>query len=300
MTSTVNHPEVIEIFDDSDNDITALPARQRTAARGQLGTLRNPSIQQNRQPEILRTPPPAATDRDAPRRAADLFPAADAQMAALGRTLGDNLDQAIGLIQEWDRQLFPNKPRHRNVQTPYVGQARHLDFADRVPPTTLRDRRPASPPYSPTTPPPQHHLANATGRYPNSAEDEGAFDRNDIEYILPVEGSPSRPKEPARPVVEFDIVLQQILEIFPDICPSHVRDIYEERVSSYPPAENLGEIVIMQIAENGEKYPKAKTKKPARKRKSDEGSDEEEDEDLVAEYTSKDRPTASAADIDEA
>ncbi|MCJ1384544.1 hypothetical protein MMC17_007661 [Xylographa soralifera] len=104
------------------------------------------------------------------------------------------------------------------------------------------------------------------------------------------------------PEVLYQLYLDKILEVFPDVCHDHLRTLYDTNAAAFPVErsqlvdEELSQAVIVQILD-AEKYPTEKEKKKKLKRKRAEGSDGEEDE---VNYTRPSRPKITAAEIQDA
>ncbi|KAI4154582.1 MAG: hypothetical protein LQ340_001573 [Diploschistes diacapsis] len=305
MTSRNKHPEIIEIDDDSDEAAPArnsAPAVPRNAAvagppnlplwlQGYHGR-QGPAGDGLSFPEAINIPDFEQADPfglpQAERGQADQY---------------DRLDRALELIRQYDRQRVPNIRQDQATQARMGHQLRPLPaipFANRLPNQFYgqNDIQPRNP-LPPSAPRPAHMPGLNYDRSRSPSEDYGYFGGqltpSDLDFDSPTLGTPVTPaKAPGPPPVEFEIVLQQVFEIFPDICPKHVKTVYDERVSSYAPADNLGEIVIMQIAENGEKYPRQKS---TLKRKTGEEAERGDDIDELVEYASKSREAASHSEI---
>ena len=327
MSAAGNHPTIIEIFDDSDDDG---PASSHAGGNSNHSTrlrksesIPNLNANERRQDTPYPDTPQAATPvnrRHLPRRRSGLDAITwwDGQDSLFNDTERNKLEEALKIIQRLDRRrpAEPQQEPNARVASP-PAQTGFTMLADPhrppAPRNSLTDNAStADQPLDAATPFPewlnfQRQIPLPRRRpafEPHSSPELEDFDFDDF-----VRGSPPRgvsPQEipppmrvPEPPAVGFDIVLQQVLEIFPNICPKHVRTVYEERVAGYPTAANLGELVIDQIAEDGEKYPKAKPSRAARKRKSLDGSDDEDDE-QTTEYMSEDRPKASTEDLQEA
>ena len=290
MRSTATTPEVIEIDSDSDSDSstdTTAVQRQPTRSPRNAGT---PRLRIDLEPP--RHLPPGEPnphhnrfglleDGDGNPEEQDLF------THALGWIREQNNEQRFLNIQPYPNHRLaqdqPNQANHHPRQFPYPDQP-PAPLAGN-PPATLQDI------INPDLPDPRDFDFFFAGN-----EDL----QTPFRFGSPVDLTmqPNRPQEPAAPAVEFDIVLQQVVEIFPDICPDYVREIYDDRIALTPTADDLGERVILQIVEKGEKYPR---KKVSRKRKSEIGSgDEDEDEEEVAQLLRKDREAPTARDIIEA
>ncbi|MCJ1353893.1 MAG: hypothetical protein MMC33_003880 [Icmadophila ericetorum] len=96
------------------------------------------------------------------------------------------------------------------------------------------------------------------------------------------------PEETNTPVIETDpavlyqAYLSKVLEVFPDICLNHAQQLYDDRTQAVAepgpvaPADNISQIIVLQILESG-KYPKERETRKALKRKRE--SEEEEGED---------------------
>ena len=97
------------------------------------------------------------------------------------------------------------------------------------------------------------------------------------------------------PKILYQLYLDKILEVFPDICLDHARSLYDARCRGDQEYQvdgsddDISQLIIMQILDAG-KYPKEKDKKKKlkRKRSSESGSDGEE-----AEWLDPDRPANS-------
>ena len=287
MSSTTTTPEVIEIDSDSDSDnSTNTVALQRQPTRSPRNA-DTPRLRMN-------VEPPRQQPAGEPNHHQNGF-----GLLEDGDGNPDERDlfaHALGLIREQhNERRFPGMqpyPNHRLAQN-QPNQANHhprqFPYPDQLPaplagnpPATLQDN------INPDIPDPRDFDFYFAGN-----EDL----QTPFRFGSPVDLTmqPTRPQEPAAPPVEFDIVLQQVVEIFPDICPNYVREIYDDRVALTPTADDLGERVILQIVEKGEKYPR---KKVNRKRKSEMGSgDEDEDEEQVAQLLRKDREAPTARDI---
>ncbi|MCJ1282927.1 hypothetical protein MMC26_002253 [Xylographa opegraphella] len=104
------------------------------------------------------------------------------------------------------------------------------------------------------------------------------------------------------PEVLYQLYLDKVLEVFPDVCRDYLRTLYDGQAAAFPVErsqlvnEELSQAVIVQILD-AEKYPTEKEKKKKLKRKRAEGSDSEEEE---KNYTRLSRPRITAAEIQDA
>ncbi|MCJ1397728.1 hypothetical protein MMC11_000924 [Xylographa trunciseda] len=104
------------------------------------------------------------------------------------------------------------------------------------------------------------------------------------------------------PEVLYQLFLDKVLELFPDVCRDHLRTLYDTYAVAFPGErsqlvnEELSQVVIVQILD-AEKYPTERDKKKKLKRKRTEGSDDEEEE---MNYTRPSRPKITAAEIQDA
>ena len=287
--------EIIELDSDSDDDPTLKLSPQDATIPRRREFLRSPSIE-TQQREEREAPRQHATDP--PNHRHTPFIALDAANDNLGEEYPMAHD--LGVIRRRRNQFYG--PRQLGFNAPFAPFDRtHLPLRMPMrdgfptPPATRPHPTPQAPmlqaPFAPRSTPP------AEPGYFDFGDDEDFHDAyefpNNIDPVTP----PAQLKEDSSPAVEFDIVLQQVAELFPGICPRYVKEIYDDRVALAPTAEDLGERVILQIIEKGDKYPKKKVK---RKRRSYEGSGDDEDEEEIAKYTNKHREPASAIDIDNA
>jgi hypothetical protein len=90
--------------------------------------------------------------------------------------------------------------------------------------------------------------------------------------------------------------LNRVLEIFPDICRDHARNLYDSQMAilgTQPLAGSDGPLsvaIIQQILESKDEYPKETAKKKKKKRKRSLIEDSPEDEDDHERWRSKSRP----------
>ena len=94
------------------------------------------------------------------------------------------------------------------------------------------------------------------------------------------------------PEVLYQLYLDDILEVFPDICLDYAKELFDTQIQQFPPdgtvacIKFLSERVASQIIEKEDSYPKesAKRKKLKRKRSSSRESDSESDDDWRTEH----------------
>ncbi|MCJ1394416.1 hypothetical protein MMC18_007294 [Xylographa bjoerkii] len=112
----------------------------------------------------------------------------------------------------------------------------------------------------------------------------------------------SKPVVITDPEVLYQLCLDKVLEVFPDVCRDHVRTLYDTHAAAFPAErsqfvnEELSQAVVMQILD-AEKYPTEKDKKKKLKRKRIEGSDDEVEE---MNYIRPSRPKITTAEIQDA
>ena len=110
---------------------------------------------------------------------------------------------------------------------------------------------------------------------------------DDLDMLLPgVIAENTGPEVPARietdPEVLYQLYLDKVLEVFPDICRDHARLLYDTQLqglgSERTPRiiEYMSQGVIMQILDS-DKYPKQRDKKKKLKRKRSTESNRESD-----------------------
>lgn len=102
--------------------------------------------------------------------------------------------------------------------------------------------------------------------------------------------------------VLYQLYSDKVLEVFPDICRSHLKVLYETHTADLAPQrsqqsnEVVSQAVIVEILDS-EKYPKEKDGKKKLKRKRTQDSDGEEDE---HNYAKSGRARLTAAEIPDA
>ena len=129
------------------------------------------------------------------------------------------------------------------------------------------------------------------------------------DFDAPIPEAPTQISEPTPspelvtdPEVLYQLYLDKVLEVFPDICHDHVRLLYDTRVQAFGPqrstsaSEDMSQGVIMQILD-AEKYPKQKDTTKKLKRKRSTVSDGERDDD---EFATVDRPRLRLQETQEA
>ena len=151
-------------------------------------------------------------------------------------------DQAGGptenLFQLRDPVAQPLFDRHPS-NTAFMGNQLGL-MSDELENDELeRNRLPTEPyPESPITAPAYHNLLSPSASNNSDPVDQQLLD-------------PSMAPE------YLDEVLRRVTELFPDICPDHVRTLFNEHFYESS-LEELVETVINEIADAGEKYPRRK------------------------------------------
>lgn len=94
----------------------------------------------------------------------------------------------------------------------------------------------------------------------------------------PIQPAVSSPLDQSAPPVspEYEVCLQEILEIFSDISHDHIKQLYDaELLTSKQTQTSLVRHLVEKILDEGGKYPKEKDRLNELKRKRDLGSDEE-------------------------
>ena len=139
---------------------------------------------------------------------------------------------------------------------------------------------------------------SSTNYFSDSYSNEG------LEAISP----PAAPYEPPVPILItdpgllFELYLNKVLEVFPDVCRDHVTALYNAQLEGFgiertaAANEALSQAVILQILDS-EKYPKESDRRKLLKRKRRSGSESEGE---VEWYTAPGRSRATAMEIQEA
>ena len=130
---------------------------------------------------------------------------------------------------------------------------------------------------------------------------------HDLDLLVPaVVAEKTEPHVPAGivtdPEVLYQLYLDKVLEVFPDICRDHARLLYDTQLQALGPQrspriiEYMSQGVIMQILDS-EKYPKQRdTKKKLKRKRSTESNRESESEN----FEKADRPRLRLEETQEA
>ena len=294
---TTNH-EVIVIEDDTDNEFN--PPRQQVHRLAV--EISNKNIEISNRMQTIRSH--RNQHNDAPDTPLNLLNEpddgyeADFYRGAMINLIQEPWDQPVTRLQR--RQITPATATSRQAQRevamnlPRYTPARHPNhplLAPNLPPAN-GDQIPLAhspPPYSSSSP---------SDDDSEDSEDNAVNEWDVLSTVSSVSLMDVQQRNPPPAPVDFGIVLQQTLEIFPDVCPDYVRSIYDNRLASQDADRSLGELVIVQIAEDG-RYPKIQ-QKPSKKRKTSQDGDESSDESAIAEYVDKGRERASDLELRQA
>ena len=130
---------------------------------------------------------------------------------------------------------------------------------------------------------------------------------HDLDLLVPgVIAEKTEPDVPAsvvtNPEVLYQLYLDKVLEVFPDICRDHARLLYDTQLQALGPQrspkiiEYMSQGVIMQILDS-EKYPKQRdTKKKLKRKRSTESNRESDSEN----FEKVDRPRLRLEETQEA
>ena len=113
---------------------------------------------------------------------------------------------------------------------------------------------------------------------------------------------PSTPVLIADPGVLYQLYLDKVLEVFPDVCRDHLNTLYNAQLEGFGAErtatanDDLSQAVIVQILDS-EQYPKESDRRKMLKRKRRAGSNSESEDE---EYTAPGRSRATVKEIQEA